>query len=155
MSAIKIFKERVAMDFTKNSVETSSSKKNSRRFHGYSFVCGLILAFSVSASTAVAFNLAGVASSVKSLVNIKKNLDADVRLLTQDAKMLIGSKDKLLLIKNSLVKLATETKSQIDLITTLVGEVEGQLKRTQENIQTTATHVGEIDVVRKTLQGKK
>jgi hypothetical protein len=144
------------MDFTKTNLETLKPMTTKvSRFDGRSFICGLILAFSVSASSAVAFDLGGIASSVKNLVNIKKNLDSDVRLLTEDAKVLIGSKDKLLLIKNSLMKLATETKSQIDLITTLVGEVEGHLKRTQTNIQTTATHVGEIDSVRKALQGKK
>ena len=141
------------MDFTKTNVETlGPNTAQSRRFDGRSFICGLVLAFSVFASSAVAFDLGGIANSVKNLVNIKKNLDSDVRLLTDDAKMLIGSKDKLLLIKNSLMKLATETKSQIDLINTLVGEVEGHLKRTQTNIQTTAAHVGEIDSVRKSLQ---
>lgn len=144
------------MDFTKTNVETfKPNTVRSSRFDGRSFICGLVLAFSVTATSAVAFDLGGIANSVKNLVNIKKNLDSDVKLLTDDAKMLIGSKDKLLLIKNSLVKLATETKSQIDLIQTLVGEVEGHLKRTQTNIQTTATHVGEIDGVRKSLQGKK
>lgn len=144
------------LDFTRRNLESfNSGRTRKSRFDGRSFVYGLALAFSLSATSAVAFDLGGIASSVKNLINIKKNLDSDVRLLTDDAKMLIGSKDKLLLIKNSLVKLATETKSQIDLITTLVGEVEGHLKRTQTNIQTTATHVGEIDGVRKALQGKK
>jgi len=143
------------MDFTKTNLEsTKTDITRTSRFDCRSFIFGIVLALSFSASSAVAFNIGGIASSVKNLVNIKKNLDSDVRLLTEDAKMLIGSKDKLLLIKNSLVKLATETKSQIDLITTLVGEVEGQLKRTQTNIQTTAKHVGEIDDVRKALQGK-
>ena len=108
--SFKFFMEKAVIDFTKSNIESvNSGAARKSRFDGRSFVCGLALAFSLSATSAVAFDLGGIASSVKNLVNIKKNLDSDVRLLTEDAKMLIGSKDKLLLIKNSLVKLATET----------------------------------------------
>lgn len=141
------------MDFTKTSFD-SVSRSSTRRFDGRSFLCGLALALVLTASSAVAFDLGGITSSVKGLVNIKKNLDGDVKSLTDDAKTLLGSKDKLLKIKDSLFKLATETKSQIELITTLVAEVEGHLKKTQTDISSTAKHVGDIDNVRKSLQGK-
>lgn len=141
------------MDFTKTSID-SVSRFSTRRFDGRSFLYGLALALALSGTSAVAFDLGGIASSVKGLVNIKKNLDGDVRNLTDDAKTLLGSKDKLLKIKDSLFKLASETKAQIELITSLVAEVEGHLKKTQTDIASTAKHVGEIDGVRKSLQGK-
>lgn len=98
-----------------------------------------------------AFDLGGMAKSVTRLASIKKNLDSDVKNLTGDAKTLISDKDKLLLIKDQLMKLATDTRSQIDGISALVGVVEGHLKSTQANIGTTSSHVGEIDAVRKSL----
>jgi hypothetical protein len=144
------------MDFTKadSALTHTDSTRSSSRLDLRSFALGLALAFAVTGTSAVAFDLGGVTSSVKNLVNIKRNLDGDVKNLTEDAKMLLGSKDKLLKIKEALFKLAAETKSQIDLITTLVGEVDGHLKKTQADIQTTAKHVGEIDGVRKALSGK-
>lgn len=98
-----------------------------------------------------AFDLGGITKSVTRLASIKKNLDGDVKDLTADAKILISDKDKLLLIKDQLMKLASDTRSQIDGISALVGVVEGHLKQTQTNIAETSAHVGEIDAVRKAL----
>jgi peptidoglycan hydrolase CwlO-like protein len=120
-----------------------------------SFCAGILASFLtlVGAEWAGAFNLASVTKSVTNLIGIKKNLDNDIKMLTSDAKKLIGSKDQLLEIKDKLMTLAKDTRSQVDTIQTLVGQVESQLKQTEQNIATTAGHVGEIDKVRKALGG--
>lgn len=142
------------MDFTKIG-QPQPAQTVASRFDLRAFAAGIIVAFAVSSTTVVAFDFGGIASSVKNLVSIKKNLDNDVKNLTADAKLLLGSKDKLLQIKDALFKLANDTKNQIDLINALVSEVDGHLKKTQSDIQSTAKNVGEIDNVRKALSGKK
>lgn len=136
------------LDFTK-----TNNERRRWRIDFPSLAVGALLAAGplLVIEPAEAFDLTGVAKSVTRLASIKKNLDGDVKALTADAKTLIGDKDKLLLIKDQLLKLANDTKTQIDGISALVGVVEGHLKQTQANIATTATHVGEIDVVRKSL----
>lgn len=135
-----------------------------RKFDPRSFVggvvCATVLGGIVSAS-AQGFDIGKVAdlgktvkNSVLALVNIKKNLDNDVKNLTLDAKTLLADKDKLLLIKDQLFTLSKQTKEQVDLISKLVGEVEGHLKSTQVNINSTAEHVGEVDKVRRNLSGQ-
>ena len=129
----------------------------SKRVDVKSFVLGIVVSvtfigFQPRQAEAIDFN--AIAKSVANLVKIKKNLDSDVRNLTADAKTLFGDKDNMIAIKDQLVRLSTETKAQIDTITTLVSEVEGHIKKTQADIQTTSVHVKEIDDVRKALEGK-
>ena len=120
-----------------------------------SFLLGAVIATCAFGYTgrAEAINFGAIAKSVTNLVKIKKNLDGDVRALTKDAKVLFGDNDNLLAIKEQLLRLATETRTQIDSITKLVGEVEGHIKTTQGDITKTSKHVDEIDDVRKALQG--
>lgn len=92
-----------------------------------------------------------IKSSITGLASIKKNLDNDIKRLKQDAKVLMADKNNLLAIKNQLVTLANQTKAQIDSIQKLVGVVEGHIKITQKDIQTTAGHVGQVDKIRKDL----
>ena len=135
-----------------------------RKLEIRSFAAGFATAVMVGitfGATAQAFDISKVTdlgktvkNSIISLINIKKNLDTDVKNLTADAKTLIGDKDKLLLIKDQLFTLSKQTKEQVDQISKLVAEVEGHLKSTQTNITTTATHVGEVDKVRKSLSGQ-
>lgn len=122
---------------------------------GRSFLVGIAFAMlaGFGAEMAGAFNIGEVTKSVTNLINIKKNLDSDVKALTGDAKKLLGSKDQLLQIKDKLLNLAKDTKSQVDSVQALVSEVEGQLKSTEANIATTAVHVNDIDKVRKALGG--
>tara|TARA_B100001094_G_C18159117_1_gene788229 strand:- start:1146 stop:1562 length:417 start_codon:yes stop_codon:yes gene_type:complete len=92
-----------------------------------------------------------IKTSIIQLGSVKKNLDSDIKKLKKDAKILMGDKDKLMAIKNQLVALAKQTKSQIDSIQKLVGVVEGHIKTTQTDIQTTAGHVYQVDQIRKDL----
>jgi hypothetical protein len=93
-------------------------------------------------------------STVKSLTGLKKNLDSDVSALTGNAKILIGDKENLKVIKEQLLKLATETRSQIDSVAVLVSTVDDHLKQTKQSIESTSTHVGEIDAIKKSLSSK-
>jgi uncharacterized phage infection (PIP) family protein YhgE len=93
-------------------------------------------------------------AAVKSLGGLKKNLDSDVSALTSHAKILIGDKENLKLIKEQLLKLATETRSQIDSVAQLVSTVDDHLKQTKTSIDTTSTHVGEIDAIKKSISPK-
>ncbi len=109
---------------------------SARRFDLLSFLLGVtVVALPMTfMGTAVALDIGGlghIGAHVKSLANIKKNLDGDVKTLTGDAKVLFTDKDSLMKIKDQLLKLAKDTKSQIDGISTLVGEVEGHIKTTQ------------------------
>lgn len=130
-----------------------------KRLHLKSFVLGAVLAFAGTATfgyekEAEAIDFNAIAKSVTNLVKIKKNLEGDVKNLTADAKTLFGDKDNLLVIKDQLIRLATETKAQIDTIQTRVAEVDAHIKSAQVNISKTAKHVDEIDDVRKALEGK-
>ncbi len=127
-----------------------------RSFDLKSFVIGVIVTAVPFGfvGTAAALDFGGISTSVKNLVNIKKNLDGDIKYLSADAKVLFTDKDSLLQIKDQLFKLAAETKSQIESISKLVAEVETHIKKTQGDIGTTSNHVGEIDGVRKALSGK-
>lgn len=120
-----------------------------------SFALGAVIATCAFGYTgrAEAINFGAIANSISNLVKIKKNLDGDVKALTKDAKVLFNDKDNLLTIKEQLLRLATETRAQIDSITKLVAEVEGHIKTTQTDISKTSKHVDEIDDVRKALQG--
>jgi len=89
---------------------------------------------------------------VDSLAGIKTGLDSDVQNLTGDAKQLFGDASNLLEIKNKLTELADKTQAQITEINSLVGTVESHLKKTQDDITSTAKNVARIDEVRKTLQ---
>lgn len=129
----------------------------SKRVDIKSFVLGIVVSVTfigLQPRQAEAVNFNAIAKSVANLIKIKKNLDNDVRALTADARTLFSDKDNMIAIKDQLVRLSTETKAQIDTITTLVSEVEGHIKKTQADIQTTSVHVKEIDDVRKALEGK-
>ncbi len=127
-----------------------------RRFEPGSFLLGAALATLLFSFTrpAAAIDLGAIAKSVTNLIRIKKDLDGDIKALTSDAKTLLADKESLLQIKEQLVRLSTETRAQIDSVSTLVGVVEGHLKATQADITKTATHVNQIDDVRKALEGK-
>lgn len=135
----------------------AASSAVSKRVDVKSFVLGIVVSVSfigLQPRQAEAIDFNAIARSVSNLIKIKKSLDGDVRNLTADAKMLFGDKDNMIQIKDQLIRLSTETKAQIDTITTLVGVVEGHIKKTQEDIQKTSNHVKEIDDVRKALEGK-
>lgn len=99
----------------------------------------------------IAGGAAKVAGAVKRLAGIKSNLDTDVRNLKGDATTLLGDKDGLVDIRNKLVQLSVQTKSQIDAVGSLIGVVESHLTHTQTSISSTAKNVNEIDEVRKSL----
>lgn len=95
-----------------------------------------------------------ITTTVKSLTGLKKNLDSDVSALTGHAKILVADKENLAQIKEQLLKLATETRTQIDSVQTLVSTVDGHIKETKKSIDTTAMHVNEIETIKKALQTK-
>lgn len=128
-----------------------------KRIHFKSFLLGAVVATAAvgyNPRQAEAIDFSAIAKSIQNLSKVKRNLDNDVKALTADAKTLFGDKDNLLAIKEQLVRLATETRTQIDSITTLVGVVEGHIKTAQTDIAKTSKHVDEIDDIRKALEGK-
>ncbi len=137
---------------------SSESKKAQWQFDARSFLLGVGMCLSLAVPTAIAVDLKslqGVGAAVASLGTIKTDLDKNVKALKLDATALLGDKDNLLKIKDQLTVLATQTRTQIDSITKLVGVVEGHLKQTQTNIQSTATNVGRIDGVKNKLTSGK
>ena len=127
----------------------------------FGMMVGVLIYHLMQSMPAQAFNVKGVTQlgnkvkqSITQLATIKKDLDQDIKNLKKDAHILMSDKDKLLAIKNQLIQLANQTKAQIDSIQTLVGEVEGHIKMTQKDIQSTAQHVSQVDVIRKKLGGK-
>ena len=126
-----------------------------RKIHLKSFVIGAALAGTVvffsGPKDAEAIDFGAMAQAASKLLKIKKNLDNDVKALAKDATVLFDDKDDLVTIKEQLLRLATETRTQIDSINKLVVEVEGHIKTTQADIAKTKKHVDEIDDVRKAL----
>jgi hypothetical protein len=128
-------------------------------FFGF-FVACLLITFAQHENRAEALDLKDISgvgknltNAVKSLAGLKKNLDTDVSALTGHAKILIGDKENLKLIKEQLLKLATETRAQIDSVAQLVSTVDDHLRQTKQSIDTTSNHVGEIDGIKKSLSG--
>lgn len=135
-----------------------------RSFNFKSFILGALFGLAGcllllrAESSAEAIDLGGiaggaakVATAVKRLAGIKGNLDTDVKNLRSNATTLVGDKDGLVDIRNKLVQLSVQTKSQIDAVGGLIGVVENHITSTQTNIQSTAKNVGEIEDIRKTL----